>query len=177
MAFKGFFTNRLRSRSGLNRSSRYGTSRTDQFFPTAIIESDAEIELVIVGSLRFRSSDKLINIWWQSFTRAENTDLYTLVGQPAQVTLHVGFEQSKQSIDLGDGSSPILGRERIDRERFQTDFLRRFNRSSKRLDTAFMPHSARHTSALRPPSIAIHDDRNVIGKRAGVGSTIPFSGG
>jgi len=145
-------------------------------FPAAIIKGDTEIEFGIGRRARLGPIDQFADIIRQPPPRAENAHANTFIRQTVQIPLHIGLQQPEQSVHFRYRAPPVLGREGIDREVLEADFLRCFDRSAQRLDAALMTDSSRQVSRLRPASIAIHNNGNVLRETAGWRPTLPGLG-
>src|SRR4051812_48747748 len=71
-------------------------------------------------------------------------------------------EYMEEPVDLGAGTLPILGRERVQCEHAHAEFHARFNDAPGVLGAGPVTRETRQPVITRPPTVAIHDDRNVM---------------
>ena len=85
-------------------------------------------------------------------------------------------QELHQRGDLLERPLPVLRREGVQRQRAQADLARGAHHLAHRLGALAVPLDARQAVLLRPAAVAVHDDRHVAGKLAGIESSGAFSG-
>src|SRR5712691_4391466 len=73
-------------------------------------------------------------------------------------------EQVHQGIDFIAGPRPVLRREGIQRQDAYAAPIRGFRDAADGLDPSFVPHDPRQQAFTGPAAVAIHDDRDVLGR-------------
>ena len=69
-------------------------------------------------------------------------------------------EDLHQRVDLGRRPEPVLGRERVHRQRLDAEVDRRFDGAAERPRALAMPCFDRQAARLRPASVSVEDDRH-----------------
>jgi hypothetical protein len=74
-------------------------------------------------------------------------------------------EQFHQRRDLGTRTFPVFGGERVESQVRNSEFSAGLSHSADRLDPLAVPFDAWKSALLRPTTVAIHDDGDMLGER------------
>ena len=94
---------------------------------------------------------------------AEEAGADALPREVGQLALDRLAENLHQVLDLALGPRPVLGRERVDDQRLDTEVDRRLDRPAQCLRSRAVALGDRQALALRPAPVAVHDDRDGSG--------------
>src|SRR5262249_60282007 len=78
-----------------------------------------------------------------------------------QIAASEAAQQPDQFVDFGGGPRPVLGAERKNGEKVDSEIASGTHGTAQRLDAAAMPFPARQPARGRPAPVAVHDDGNV----------------
>ena len=71
------------------------------------------------------------------------------------------FEQSHQGENLTLGTLPVLGRKSVEGQEFDLQFAAGFHAGTHGFRSFFVTFDSGQTAALRPTTVAIHDNRDM----------------
>jgi hypothetical protein len=89
----------------------------------------------------------------------------------------VAAEQPHQVPHFGFRTTPVLGRERVQRQILEADLAGRTHHFANRGDAPHVSRFARQQAVSRPTAVAIHDDGDVLGQMLGKGRRCSFKNG
>ena len=92
---------------------------------------------------------------------ADKTNTDASLEQLASLALDITAEQFHQTRNFGLGPLPVFGRERENRQVFDVILRAGFDDLSNTARTCVVPEKPRAAAHLRPPPVAIHDDRDM----------------
>jgi len=133
----------------------------------AIIECNGEIEFRILPRHRLGLVNQHENVVGQAFTGADDADARALAVQLGEVALNIGPEQGEERIDLCQRTRPVLRGKGKHRQAGDAHIGGSRHGPAQRLDPALMTNRSRKPPSTRPASIAVHDDRHMVGHRQG----------
>ena len=100
----------------------------------------------------------------QRLGAANHIEADVVAQQRIQLEAQVALEQRHQRGHFRDGTLPVLNREGVEREDVDAETCGRFDDVANGLDPRTMSLHTREVALRRPPSIAVHDDRDMAGQ-------------
>ncbi len=86
---------------------------------------------------------------------------HIVLQQVRSLRLQEALKKTPKNVALVFRSLPILGRKCVERQSREPESSRLFNHLSHALDTTDMAKKPRVATTSRPPSVSVHDDRDV----------------
>ena len=111
------------------------------------------------------SSSKCGDIGRQAFAFADDLHPDAALVQFGEVAADEELQQPHQVADLGFRPRPVFRREGVDGQPGDAHVGGGADGLAQRLDAGAMAGDARQAARLRPAAIAIHDDRDMLGRR------------
>jgi hypothetical protein len=127
----------------------------------AIIEGDDQHELVVVPGQVFGFIEQPADLGIETFALADDTHAHAFAVKVGEIVANKAAQQRHQLADFGCRTRPVLGAERENREKADTEIAGGAYRATERLDAAAVAFPTRQPARRRPAPVAVHDDGNV----------------
>src|SRR5207247_49904 len=144
--------------------------RINDLCPSTVIETYVEDAVRVVRGARHRLFDALTHSGRQVFAAAADHDAHSPAVHLVDLTLHRLVEETHQGTDLRPWARPVLGRERVDRERVHAEVLASLEHAFDRADAGSVTKAGRPALAAGQapvPSMVIPEWRGAWGVTGG----------
>src|SRR5581483_8454600 len=133
--------------------------------PGAVVERHVHDQSGVHPRGLDRVSDALSEGWRDVFQGAQVTNSYSLTAQLLRFSVDHLTEDRKERVNLVVGPPPVLCGERVEREDFDANIGARLDDPPDVLGAGPVPGRAREATFGGPSTVAVHDDRHVLGDR------------
>src|SRR5690606_17309088 len=124
-----------------------------------VVERHRERSRALPGALE-RIFQHRHNIGLHNLVIADNLEADALLNEILEIGPDEPPHEVHQVTDLLLAALPVLRRERVEREALDPEPGTGLDRAADGLATLLVPDRARQVALLRPPPVAVHDDRH-----------------
>jgi hypothetical protein len=135
----------------------------DELVATAVVERHHEGEASIVARLVGDVVDPAAHLERHAVSAAEHTEADVTLHQLGQLRADRPLEKAQEGRDLVLRPAPVLRRERVECQVVQAESVRRADDGARCLHPFSVAGDARQAPPRRPATVAVHDDRDVLG--------------
>ena len=148
----------------------------DDLGPAAVVERDPEVEPRLARGRALELAHLLLQPVGRAVAPADEPRAHALLRQVGQLAVDRLAEDLHQRLDLVGRARPVLGGERVHRERFDAEIDCSLDDGTQRSRAGAMALGDAHAVRARPAAVAVHDDRDrlrdlrqpVLGRRLGI---------
>ena len=133
----------------------------DELGAAAVVEGDPELEAIEVRGLVLERRHLRAQLRRHAVTAAEEARSDALLREVGKLALDRLVQELDDRRDLVGRPSPVLGGERVDRERLDAEVDCRLDRAAEGSRALTVPLGDREAASRRPASVPVHDQRDV----------------
>src|SRR5689334_11968416 len=127
----------------------------------AVVGGDGEREPLVARGELLAAADELDDARVEARDVAHDLEADAVLVELADFLLERLEEELHEEGDFVGGAAPVLAREREQRQELHALLVAGLHHLAHRLDALAVAGHARQEPALRPPPVAVHDDRDV----------------
>src|SRR5438094_552262 len=139
----------------------------DELIAPAVVERHHEGEARVVARRLDHVVDPPAHLERHAVRTPEHAETHVALHELRQLRADRPLEQAQEGRHLVLRPTPVLGRERVQRQVAQAERVRGADDRARRLHALPVAGDARQAPPRRPAAIAIHDDRDMPGPRLG----------
>src|SRR5207253_6220900 len=137
--------------------------RVDYLGPASVIETNVEEAVLVIRRACHGLVDARAHARRELVASPADEDAHSALVHLVDLALHRLVEQAHERAHLRAGPRPVLGRERVDRQRVHTEGLAGLEHAFDRAHAGAVAEAGRVAAAAGPAAVAVHDDSDVAG--------------
>ena len=137
---------------------------TRDLIPAAVIQRDRQLDTVIVSGFGLQPVHQVDQFTVQLHPVADEPDARIAFIQFAGFLGDIEPEEAHQPGHLDLGPFPVLGRKGENRQVLDPDILAGLDHFADAFRAGMVTEKPRPPAGLRPAAIAVHDDRDMLGR-------------
>src|ERR1019366_8343138 len=140
----------------------------DDLGATAVIDRQVDQEAAVGGGGVDGGIEFAADLFGQGLQAADGLQADIVLLEIGELLFEVVAQQAPEGFHCGSRPLPVLDREGVEGERFDTEAGAGFYSGPHGADAGFVAGHARQQAAGRPAAVAVHDDRDVRRQPAGI---------
>ena len=140
----------------------HGFHCIDDFGSPSVAECDGQDQLIQVRRFFLGRANPVLSRWGKQLVAADSAEANTLLDQAGSFRRKVMLQESHERADFLCRAVPVFLRKRVDGQGMDAEFQTEGNHLSDGVDPFAMASDAGESPEFRPPTVAVHDDRDMF---------------